>query len=188
MSENTSKDTSTSKEIENKETDVKAVATQGEQFLRHLRKIATDNIEHQRWTVMEKQVASVFAATDLETLLDADESTGIFQSRDLNGLVITIPDQDLSRQVYPSSDKFNAVFDVYIQFEATALTNLPTAIKAGDKILITSGAPLVITKLMALKANEFLPVTVQVQTIETQNGAVVRLARSPLPTAATSKP
>lgn len=154
------------------------VATQlVDPFIAYLERLAGENETNRSFDVAASQLERILSAETEDDIMDSDEG-GTLQTRDLIGLEMIVENFDFDKSIHKSADKFNAGLGVYIQFPATATINFPDkGITAGDALLVSSGAPLVIGKLRALAANGYLPRTVRIKGVDGPNGTVVKLAR-----------
>lgn len=123
------------------------------------------------------QLENILTATTFDEIMDADMQ-GTHETRDLVGLEIEI--HDTPWRVAQSAEKYDSALGVYIQFQATALTDKPDrGITVGQDLLISTGAPLIIGKYRSLAANGFLPARVRIVGIDTPNGTVLKLGKIP---------
>jgi hypothetical protein len=151
----------------------------GEQFASWLQANAEMNVEGRSAEVAINQLDRMMNETELEAILDADEQ-GTHQLRDLVGAELRIPNPGFPGCARKSAEKFSAPLGAYIQFKAFALADFPSrGIAAGDELIISTGAPLVVGKLRTMEANGFLPFDFLVSGTETPNGTVLKLRRIP---------
>lgn len=147
------------------------------QFRDYLRRAAEENKEARVFDVAATQLEKILEAETFDEIMDADMQ-GTHETRDLVGMEIEIHDQE--PQIVESAERFEATLDVYMQFTATALMDFPQRnILAGQDLLISSGAALVIGKIRTLKARGFLPAKVKIMGTETPNGVVLKLGKIP---------
>lgn len=129
------------------------------------------------WEVTARQLDRILSATTAEEIDAADDAI-TYQGRDLAGLQMRVPDQEY--RYAESSDEFETPLGVYIQFKAIALNALPTrGISAGDELLISTGAPLIIGKLRSYQANGMLPVQQEIHAVKTSKGSVLKMKTIP---------
>jgi hypothetical protein len=154
---------------------------QAQQFKTYLNTRAVQDRENGN-DAMAAQLEKILAAADgsFDDIMDADDS-GVFESKDLIGAEIEIQAHPPIR-IAESSEKYrgNGGLDVYVQFTAIMLANYPAkGLYAGDVILVSSGATLVIGKIRTLEAGGYLPAKVMIRGSESTNGTVVKLGRIP---------
>jgi hypothetical protein len=154
---------------------------QAQQFKTYLNTRAIHDRENGN-DAMAAQLEKILAASDgtFDEIMDADDS-GVFESKDLIGAEIEIQG-DPPIRIAESAEKYrgNGGLDVYVQFTAIMLANYPEkGLYAGDVILVSSGATLVIGKVRTLEAGGYLPARVMIRGSESVNGTVLKLGRIP---------
>jgi hypothetical protein len=148
------------------------------QFVEWIRREAADNADTRAFDVAVSQLDKILSAQTFDDIMDAD-SGGTYESRDLVGLEIEI--HAGSVRYAKSAERFNSELGVYVQFSATALMDYPSsAVVAGQDMLISSGAPLIIGKIRTLDANGLLPAKVMITGVQAPNGTVLKLGRIPV--------
>jgi len=126
---------------------------------------------------MAQQLDKILTAQTEQEIMEAD-MFGTHQGKDLEGLEIEIPEQEI--RVAFSSPEYEAPLDVYVQFNATALMEFPTErIKVGDDIIISTGAPLVIGKLFTWRNGGMLPRRVLFTGNDAPQGRVLKFGNIP---------
>lgn len=145
-----------------------------EQFAAFLQRRATESEGQRSYDVAAQQLDRMLTAESLDDIMDADEQ-GTYQARDLVNLRLTI---EPGFRVNKSSEKFEAPLGVYIQFNATANSDMPErGIEKGQELVISTGAPLLIGKIRSLEAGGYLPLAVRIIGIAAPNGTVLKLRR-----------
>jgi len=148
-----------------------------QQFRDWLNQRAEQDEGNRSYDVASAQLDRMLSAEELDAIMDSDEQ-GAHQARDLVGFEF---EASPGFRVVKSAEKFDAPLGVYIQFEVTALVNrLSDGIAIGDRVLISTGAPLIIGKLRTLEANGFLPMKLMIAGVDAANGTVLKLRRPPV--------
>jgi hypothetical protein len=131
------------------------------------------------YEIAASQIDKLMGAESLDDIMDADTG-GSHQMRDLVDLEMEVFPIDWDTAVMKSSDEYDTPLGVYIQIRGTALIDFPVeGITAGEEILVSTGAPLVIGKLRALNAGGYLPMPLKVVGVKGGKGTVLKLGRVP---------
>ena len=145
-------------------------------FIEFLRREAERQGESRSFDVMANQLDKILTAED-EEIMDAD-LYGTRQGKDLVGLELEIPDQDI--RIAKSSSEFDAPLEHYAQFEAIALIDYPDSrLSVGEQFLMSTGAPLLIGKLMTWKARNMLPRQALIFSVKAPEGYVLKFKDIP---------
>lgn len=135
---------------------------------------AEEGAEARAFEVASRQMDRILGEEDFDAIMDADMQP-TYETRDLVDMELSVHP---GIQFAKSDDRFNAPLGVYVQFTATALLARPTqGIVIGQELIISSGAPLVITKLRTLEANDLLPAEVVILGVQAPNGTVLKLGK-----------
>lgn len=163
-------------EIAAKDAGTVDIARPALQFRDYLHRAAEEGEEGRAFEVAADQLDKILTATTYDGIMDADmDST--YETRDLVGFELEIA---AGIRIVKSDAKFNSPLGVYVQFNGTALMDYPSkGIVAGQDMIISSGAPLIIGKLRTLEANEFLPTRVKIVGVDAPSGTVLKLGKIP---------
>jgi hypothetical protein len=127
--------------------------------------------------VMASQLDRILAGESEQEIMEAD-LYGTRQGKDLVGLEMEIPDQEI--RVAPSSPEFDAPLEHYVQFTAIALIDYDESrLTVGEEFLLSTGAPLLIGKLMTWKARNMLPQKVTIKAVKAPEGSVLKFVGIP---------
>src|SRR5215510_7009968 len=160
-----------------------------QRFHAYMLQRAADRSDDRGSEVTDRQIEAIFTAADTgdtQAIMGADAG-GTIQMRDAHYLQVRIYDMEPVRSNRTDLENSNGY---YVSSNATVLggpRDLLTrlAVQPGDKIVLQTGADLVMAKLRAFEANGDLPVDVQVTPFRTQSGFNV-LKLTPLPETVTA--
>lgn len=151
-----------------------------ERFVRSLQARAAENANNgsRNREILAGQVNKILAADTDEEFWNADEG-GTIAGQDLQD----VPMEILGYEITPSSDEYTSDFGVYVNIDATLLAS-EKGYSAGEKVIVNTGAPLIITKLEAARARDMFPLRCVIKGTKAKNGTVLKLR--PLPNIAVS--
>lgn len=138
-----------------------------ERFVESLKRQADSDSASRAFDVAATQVNKILTAESAEGIMKADAG-GVVSGQDMEDVELLIRDYTVGN----SAEEYDATLGVFILMDCI---NLHT----GEEIIVNTGAALIIAKVVALKAGEFLPYEAVIKGTKTRNGTLLRLVDTP---------
>lgn len=140
-----------------------------ERYMRNLQARMQEEAGNRSFDVAANQMDKILTAETESEIWEADEG-GTVSGKDFTD----VPIQINSYTKAPSRDEFDAPLGCFVSISATLLTE-SKGYSAGEEVIISTGAPLIITKLDALAAGGYIPCKCMIVGTKANKGEVLKL-------------